>query len=150
MAPETISPYELFTHPLFLSVGAFLLLVFLIRYSWERPTRTITLAHSDTGAVTLSVKALERLVERSCRELVPTAKPKVKLRKHREKMDVTVVIRLPYSSRTTELALELQTSVTAALQGSLTSEHLGAINIAVKGFSPAPDVKRLPVKTEGE
>lgn len=117
-------------YPLLTAVGVCLLFFFFFGLRRHRGLRVY---RDESGNASVSKKALKDLVHIACASIDTATKPRIQVKPHRGRLDMTIRVKLYEGQRLNELRDKLRRSVIRTFEESH-GIRLGDINVLVVGF----------------
>jgi len=119
--------------------------VVLLVWVWlvlRRPRGSVTAFTAGDGAVTISRKALQDVVARTCESFPEIIRARVRVTTSHHKVRTQIRLHLRQSARIRDFSDRLRKEITGILTGNLGIEEVGSIELMVAGI--AFDGKKKP------
>jgi len=124
----------------------------------RRPRDRVTAFEDGNGKVTVSRRALEDIIARSCEQFDEIVRAKVSVRTRSDKIRTEILLRLKQSARVRDFSKQLRARITEILMENLGMEDVGTMEFIVGGMVADKDSPRTtaldhevpPAEKEGE
>jgi uncharacterized alkaline shock family protein YloU len=140
----TVSPYLL---QLAIAVIVLIVVVILLR---RRQPSSVPAFETESGTVRIARSAIVELVRSSCEQIRGVRSPRIRLKLHKDALDVIIRIKLASDCQLASFSKTLQTHLKRSLEDNLGIRNLRQVNLIVTGFRSA-DIKSenlSPVKSK--
>lgn len=111
---------------------AFFIVVFWLMV--RRPRDRITAFEDGNGTVTVSRRALEDIIARSCEQFDEIVRAKVSVRTRNDKIRTEILLRLKQSARVRDFSKQLRARITEILTDNLGMDDVGTMELIVAGI----------------
>ncbi|RKX31190.1 MAG: alkaline shock response membrane anchor protein AmaP [Verrucomicrobia bacterium] len=100
----------------------------------RRPRDRVTAFEDGNGKVTVSRRALEDIIARSCEQFDEIVRAKVSVRTRNDKIRTEIQLRLKQSARVRDFSKQLRARITDILTDNLGMEDVGTMEFIVGGI----------------
>ena len=108
----------------------------------RRPRDRVTAFKDGNGTVTISRRALEDIIARSCEQFDEIVRAKVSVRTRSDKIRTEILLRLKQSARVRDFSKQLRARITEILTENLGMEDVGTMELIVGGMVADKDSPR--------
>jgi uncharacterized alkaline shock family protein YloU len=100
----------------------------------RRPRDRVTAFEDGNGTVTVSRRALEDIIARSCEQFDEIVRAKVSVRTRNDKIRTEILLRLKQSARVRDFSKQLRARITEILTDNLGMDDVGTMEFIVAGI----------------
>jgi len=108
----------------------------------RRPRDRVTAFEDGNGTVTITRRALEDIIARSCEQFDEIVRAKVSVRTRSDKIRTEILLRLKQSARVRDFSKQLRARITEILMENLGMEDVGTMEFIVGGMVADKDSPR--------
>ncbi len=133
---STIGALESFYLPVVVFAFCTAFFLVLLWTMLHRPSNRVMAFEDGNGTVTVSRRALEDIIARSCEQFDEIVRAKVSIHTRKDRIRTEIKLRLKQSARVRDFSKQLRARITDVLTDNLGMEDVGTMEFIVGGIVP--------------
>jgi hypothetical protein len=133
---STIGALDSFYLPVVVFAFCTAFFLFLLWAMLRRPSNRVTAFEDGNGSVSVSRRALEEIIARSCEQFDEIVRAKVSIHTRKNRIRTEIQIQLKQSARVRDFSKQLRARITDVLTNNLGMEDVGTMELIVGGIVP--------------